>query len=49
MIIRLKLLFSVIGSMADLLERMRKEMMSFSIMLVGYSGAGKSSLINRYV
>lgn len=35
--------------MTDLLERMKKEMMSFSIMLVGCSGAGKSSLISRYV
>lgn len=34
--------------MADLLERMKKEMMSFAIMLVGASGAGKSSLIMRY-
>ena len=34
--------------MTDLLERMKKEMMSFSIMFVGISGAGKSSVITRY-
>ena len=38
----------IVNRMADLLERMKKEMLSFSVMFVGISGAGKSSIILRY-